>query len=169
MAFTGVYSYRMEARRMWFVSHSVGAAASNWWTDIMLVQYFIRNIYFANERIGEINIWSMTAATRADMPDLPDPQKDYKALKKTAKWIRNFQIDATSVNSFPLVADGRVDVGESINEGFGPTEKLKTIHYLNVIYQNSMAKIGIEDWFTWAINDPALPSQVKVQLMHNHR
>ena len=144
------------------VSHAVGQNAANWWTDIMLVQYFIRNIYQVNGRDGAVNIWQMTEVSREGLTDLPDPHTDYKALAKTAKWIKNFQIDAILMNSFSLHADGRVDPG--VGGGLLSTGDLYTIYVMNQTYQNSLANIGIDDWYGWAMGDPGLPQSVKAQL-----
>lgn len=147
---------------LFYVTHAVGANADNWWTDIMLVQYFIRNIYQLNGD-GSLNIWQMTAATRSELGDLPDPHKDFKNLKKTTKWIRNFQIDGILLNSSSTIADGRVDPAFGLWDG----AVLYTIHRLNLVFRNSLANAGIEDWYPWTMGDPGLPTLVKAELRAN--
>jgi hypothetical protein len=146
---------------MFLVTYAVGQNANNWWTDIMLVQYFIRNIYQINSREGGSNVWSMTSVSRNEIYDLPDPHKDFRNLKKTAKWIRYFQADATLLNGIPMINDGRVDAYSIVAAG-GTT--VYAIHLLNIVFQFSCQNVGLEDWETYVLGDPALPDMARGQL-----
>ena len=143
------------------VSRPVGSNADNFWSDIMLVQYLIHIIYDINKITGKD--WSMTAATRADLDDLPDPNKDFKALTKTAKWIKHFQTDGVLMNSMPIIATGRVERGHYKKDD----EFDKTIYALNFIFKRSAISIGHKDWTGFALDDKFLPHLLRAQLVSN--
>jgi hypothetical protein len=159
MASTESYTSADKRHFVYFnVSHSVGDNANNYWTDIMLVQYFIRFVYLLNDNGG--GFWTLSPTTKNDMKDLPDPHKDFKALSKTAKWIRYFQIDGTLHNAHPMVANGRV---EPMSD---PTLAQQTIGELNGLYQAELSKMGF-DWKKYAMEDAGMPQMLKTQLKRN--
>jgi hypothetical protein len=147
------------------ISNSVGEIAANYWSDIQLVQYFIRRIYTIN-KLGKNNfIWRMTEATRNDLDNLPNPNKDFKDLTKTEKWIRHFQIDGTLANMFPMMATGRIQRGKYKNEA----EFSEPIYILNLIFKRSLKAHGITDWTGFIFQDSFVPSLLKEQLRWNVR
>lgn len=146
------------------VSHPVGDNAQNYWTDIMLVQYFIRTIYLLNSNGG--NYWTISPTSRNDIKDLPDPHRDFKALRKTAKWIKYFQIDGTLHNfGCAMIANGRV---EPLKRGYAnATGMHQPIFMLNMIYRNSLSELGISDWKKYSMSDASMPATLKTQLRRN--
>lgn len=161
MASTDSYTYRDGGLFVYFnVSHTVGDNAANYWTDIMLVQYFIRVIYLMNN--NGAHAWTLSPTSKNDMGDLPDPHKDFKALFKTAKWIKYFQIDGTLHNGTPMIANGRVEPRtEKSTPGM-----IQPINMLNIIYRNSLYSTGI-DWKKYAMEDASMPSVLRTQLKRN--
>lgn len=143
------------------VSHSVGENAANYWTDIQLVQLFIKGIYVhALQAPG--GGWGMVAKRRdasGDFRDLPDPNKDFKALTKTAKWIRNFQTDMNEVNGYRVPVNGRAERSFGLNS---------TIWDLNLVYRDTLKPLGIEIWDDYFLSDPAMPNILRTQLLTNN-
>lgn len=142
------------------VTHAVGCAAANWWTDIQLVQYFIFHIYSISNNGG--SKWKATPLSPAEWQDLPNPSKDYRALAKTERWIRRFQND-NSGKGVPIKVDGRVDV----IRGMHPTKSGKnyTIHVLNWTFESALRDWQkVEDHVEWALNDSEMPQMLKGQL-----
>jgi hypothetical protein len=162
MATTESYTHKNGELFVYYnVSHPVGDNAANYWTDIMLVQYFIRTIYFLNNNGGKS--WVLSPTSKNDIKDLPDPHKDFKALQKTAKWIRYFQIDGTLHNRTPMMASGRV---EPMTQLVGPT--LQPIACLNMVYRNSLGELGF-DWKKYSMEDASMPQMLRTQLKRNLR
>lgn len=157
MALTEVYVIGEVDETIFNVSFPVGANADNWWTDIMLVQYFIRIIYLLNTSAG--SSWKLSKVSLSELGNLPDPHKDFKALTKTAKWIRFFQIDATLENGYPMIANGRVEKGKT-----GSSDFSRPIYLLNMVYKVSLMDFGIDDWHNYALNDASMPEMLKTQL-----
>ena len=143
------------------VSHPIGAGAANFWTDIMLVQYLIRKIYLMNEFDGASLFGPLI---REMLSDLPDPHTDFKALKKTERWIRRYQNDR-QITGVKVAADGRVDSPR----GFVPTNSGDnyTIHLLNQDFSFLARKTGHVNPLEDALTDPAMPAMLKGQLRTN--
>jgi hypothetical protein len=162
MASTDTFSDNLANLYVYYnVSHPVGDNAQNYWTDIMLVQYFIRTIYQLNSNGGRC--WTISPTSRNDIKDLPDPHRDFKALQKTAKWIKYFQIDGTLHNlDCGMTANGRV---EPINRWYSRTTGMhQPVWMLNMIYRNSLSQFGVDDWRKYAMNDASMPATLKSQL-----
>jgi len=136
------------------ISHSVGANAANYWSDIQLVQLLIRGIYIhaLQASTGEWGIVAKRREASGELRDLPDPNKDFKALTKTAKWISNFQTDC------------RLRVNERVERQFGINS---TIWYLNINYKDTLEPLGIEFWNDYLLGDPTMPNILRNQLLSN--
>lgn len=143
------------------VSHSVGENAANYWTDIQLVQLFIKGIYIHALQTPSGG-WGGVAKRRessGDFRDLPDPNKDFKALTKTARWIRNFQTDLNEVTGYRVPVNGRVERSFGLNP---------TIWDLNLVYKDTLQPLGVEFWDDYFLVDPAMPSALRNQLISNN-
>lgn len=141
------------------VSHAAGAGAANYWTDIMLVQYLISQIYLL--------AWDGSTGfdprlSESEFNDLPDPKKDFKNLKKTERWIRRFQKDAGETG-YTLVVDGRVDRARGLTSAM----TLYTMQGLNDFGERMFrAKRDVQgEWIPVALNDPAMPPMLRGQLV----
>lgn len=142
------------------VTDAVGANAANWWTDIQLVQYMIGSIYiYKSAGAGE---WNQTMS-EAELNALPDPHKDFKALKRTRDLIKRFQDDAVK-QGIPVHADGRIDRAYTVKSSITSTPY--TILVANYYMQSAVTESqGVENWIGWVVNDdPDLPALVKAQL-----
>jgi hypothetical protein len=142
------------------VSHAVGAGAANFWTDIMLVQYFLKWIYLFNLIDGSRLFIGLTPDLVAD---LPDPNKDFKSLRKTEKWIRLYQQDVLSSGG-KVSLDGRVDRAKGFISSLGVGY---SIHLMNQHYQFFVGNRGISNWQQWALSDPSMPEMLRGQLKTN--
>ncbi len=148
------------------ISNAVGANAANYWSDIQLIQYLIHIIYDFNKKTGVENWdmwnWKITEETRKDLADLPDPNKDFKALTKTAKWIRHFQEDG-KLNGLSISVTSRVERGRYRKEA----EFYETIYALNYMFKTSLMRVGVNDWTGYLFTDSFAPSLMKEQLRWN--
>lgn len=147
------FSQQSEGQEIFNVSHAVGAGAPNFWTDIMLVQTFIQFIYGGYYATG-----SIFDLTNNEFDDLPDPNKDFKNLKKTMKWIRRYQRDCSKNSQIQIVQDGRVDRMAGF---YTPkTKSIYTILYLNWhfgdVRESADGNINWQDSFLENGNIPAL-------------
>ncbi len=144
------------------VSHSVGANAANWWTDIQLVQYLIGSIYFfAEDGAGD---WS-EKMTKKELDNLPDPNKEYKSLTKTANLIRRFQTDSVKQGA-KVYVDGVIDRAKSVKSSISKT--YYTILLMNYYFSSAVNASQITDnWIQWTLDDPELPKLLKAQLQTN--
>lgn len=148
-------------RRIFNVSESVGAQAANWWTDIQLVQYFIFYIYSVCNSGGS-NKWNTNPLKSEEWGDLPNPNVDFKALKKTERWIRRFQDDGIQ-KGIKITSDGRVDLIKGIHSTKSGNNY--TIHVLNWTFESVMRDWqGVNDYIDWALKDPNMPQMLKGQL-----
>jgi|SRR6266567_3782858 len=142
------------------LSHTVGKNASNYWTDIQVVQYFIMTIYMQASGAG---VWR-TPIGASDRSDLPFPSRDYKDLKKTERWIRKFQSDAISGNGDNLVVDGLVAPAPQLKSRL--TGRLYCITMLNEYFRITLGELGILDPYSFALaDDPLFPPLAKGELI----
>jgi hypothetical protein len=145
---------------VFMVTDAVGEIARNWWTDIQLVQYLIGSIYiYANEDAGD---WKQKM-TSGELKNLPDPNKDFKRLKKTADLIRRFQQDCHKESQKVLI-DGRIDRARMAISSKSNTPY--TILIANDYFGSAVqASQGVDDWQKWALNDdPDMPKLLKAEL-----
>ena len=49
------------------IDHAVGKNADNWWADIQVVQYLIRNIYQMNAFEYSAGCWGVSEVTKNEM------------------------------------------------------------------------------------------------------
>ena len=143
------------------VTHAAGRGAPNWWTDSMLVQYLINKIYMLSWDGGS---GFDPRLTEGEFNDLPDPNKDFKSLKKTERWIRRFQTDATATG-YMLVIDGRADRARGSITPHART--LFTMQGLNDFTETLFrAKKDVQgEWVPVALNDPLMPAILRGQLV----
>jgi hypothetical protein len=154
------FSEEDEASQILMVSYAVGANAANWWTDIQLIQYMIGSIYFyCADGQGE---WKQSMS-RGELAALPDPQKDFKALKRTADLISRFQRDAAKQGIVAHV-DGRVDPTKVTTSS--RTKTPYTILIANYFLSSALKQLHGEevDWIEMVMFDQDLPVQVQAQL-----
>jgi len=142
------------------VSFAAGAAAPNWWTDIMLVQYLITQIYSLSW--GGSSSWK-ASLTDEEFNNLPDPNVDFKNLKKTEEWIFTFQSDVNTQTPNLVKLDGRVDRAQ----GFVPSANAYyTMQALNdffaLLYYEKKQPDGY--FIDGALADPWMPQLLRAQL-----
>lgn len=149
-----------EPFELMLVSHSVGANASNYWTDIQLVQLLIGWIYdYASRGVGD---WKQKM-TAAELQALPDPNTEFKALSKTSTLIKRFQTDAAKQGIF-LYPDGRVDPMNSWRSSISNTPY--TIYIANDFFESAIRNgEGVNDPVQWLLDDFFTPETLKGQLM----
>jgi hypothetical protein len=141
------------------VSHAVGANASNFWTDIQLVQYLIGWIYdFASRGIGD---WKQKM-TDSELQSLPDPNTDFKALSRTAALIKRFQEDSVK-QGIRLHADGRVDPAIGWRSSISNTPY--TIIVANDFFESAIWESEGGDAVDHLLNDFFAPDTLKGQLI----
>src|SRR4051812_31276355 len=98
------FSQTMDDEEMFNVTFSVGSRASNFTSDIMLVQSFIWIIYLMNSTKPSLFKFN------GDLSDLPNPNQDFRHIKKTERWIRKSQNDGSQNSIVKGDHDGPVDV-----------------------------------------------------------
>lgn len=159
MAFIQQPGADVENYYVFNVSHAVGANAANWWTDIMFVQYFVCYIY----SLGNAgNGWNVELSTD-ELIDLPDPNVDFKNLKKTTRWIQRFQSDVVKQGG-KLHIDGRVDRSRGL---LTPrTQSFFTIIDLNLNFSGIVGESKqVEDPLAFALGDVFMPNLLKGELI----
>jgi hypothetical protein len=152
-----------SSEEIFMVSDSVGANAANWWTDIQLMQYLIGSIYiYANDGGTD---WAFTMS-QDEINNLPDPNKDFKKLNRTAELIQRFQVEVNLQGKFTVFADGRADRARGLKSSVSNT--YYTIHVANHYFASVITTTqGAENWQGWALNDPDMPAMLKGQLLTN--
>lgn len=141
------------------ISDSVGANAANWWTDIQLVQYLIGNVYdYAAKGAGN---WQVKLS-ESELGAFPDPNKDYKALRRTAALIKRFQEDCVK-QGIAVYPDGRVDRARTAKSSI--TKSPYTILVANMYFESAIwYGEQSDDPVEWALNDWFMPDMLKGQL-----
>ena len=148
-----------ESYELMMVSHAVGANASNYWTDIQLVQYLIGWIYdFASRGVGD---WKQKMS-ESELQSLPDPNTDFKALSRTATLIKRFQTDSGK-QGIPLYADGRVDPANGWRASISNTPY--TIIIANDFFESAVWEGEGSDPVDYVLNDFFAPATLKAQLI----
>lgn len=157
------FSQQFQDVELLNVTRSVGASGANFWTDIMLVQSLIGGIYSYNYARG--NAYSVS---KQELKDLPDPNTDYRNSKKTEKWVRKFQNDASKSVGRSIVKDGRVD--RLVGASTPITHSIYTIALLNNVYGATMETVfGVEDWQDDLLSDGNYPALMRGEILASRR
>jgi hypothetical protein len=136
------------------VSHSVGLRAANYWADIMLVQYFINKIYTWGQMSSDPIFSKQLGYDWWLVNPVPDPNKDFKDLRKTTDWILTFQLDVLSNGGHRIATDSRVSRGKPFSSNIN-----FTIHHMNYYYRRFVEvwNPGPAEWKSFLLNDYMLP------------
>jgi hypothetical protein len=128
------------------VTMAVGARAANKFDDVLLVQYFLKNI------------WANPAAFQPPLPDPPTTDLELSGLfdPETELWIQAYQDNKNSQGE-AIVTDARVDM--AVPGGITPVNHvLYTIFFLNCDFQVARPDLPFDNI---AQNDPNCPPELQ--------